>query len=218
MAVRYSRPTGLTSKAMRNLDAIADPVRLRILRHLAEHDRASGAELARAAQVHENTVRPHLQALVAAELVATRPRPADGPGRPGIDYVLAEDDTFAETDFRRLAQLLSSALMRLGADEGRLRATGEDWGRWLAGRPGVGDPRDRVPAALRQLGFAVELAGDDVRLSGCPCPLVAPDRPETVCHLAAGVMAGALAGTGLRLEAVEHHPERRRCSGRMAPA
>jgi predicted ArsR family transcriptional regulator len=212
-----SSRAGLTSTQMRALDAIADPVRLRILRHLAEHGRASGGDLAQAADVHENTVRPHLQALVAAGVLETRPRPAAGPGRPGIDYVLADDDALGDNDYLRLSELLGTALARMGPDEAQLRATGEDWGRYLAGRPGVGDARRRVPAALTQLGFAVEVSGDEVTLSGCPCPLVSPDRPEVVCHLAAGVMAGALAATGMRLAGVEHDPARRRCTGRVAP-
>lgn|SRR3954447_11173822 len=217
MAGPHSGRTGLTSAQMRNLDAIADPVRLRILRHLAEHGSASGAELAQAAEIHENTVRPHLQALVAAGVLETRPRPAAGPGRPGIDYVLADGDALADTDYLPLAELLSTALARMEPDEAQLRATGEDWGRYLAGRPGVGDARGRLPAALTKLGFAIEVSGDEVTLSGCPCPLISPDRPEVVCHLAAGVMAGALAATGLRLATVEHDPARRRCAGRIAP-
>ena len=28
----------------------------------------------------------------------------------------------------------------------------------------------------------------DVILLGCPCPLVAPDRPKMICELAAGVV------------------------------
>jgi len=45
------------------LDAVADPVRLRVVRHLARHDTATLPELAEAAGVHVNTIRGHVASL-----------------------------------------------------------------------------------------------------------------------------------------------------------
>jgi GT2 family glycosyltransferase len=52
------------------LEAIADDVRLGILRHLSQRDDATVADLARAAGAHPNTVRSRLSALEDAEVVA----------------------------------------------------------------------------------------------------------------------------------------------------
>ena len=48
---------------MSMLEAVADPVRLRILRRLSEGRTASLADLAHAAGVHVNTVRPRVAEL-----------------------------------------------------------------------------------------------------------------------------------------------------------
>ena len=51
------------------LDAVADPVRLRIVRHLADGGSATLAELADVAGVHPNTIRSHVAALEAADVL-----------------------------------------------------------------------------------------------------------------------------------------------------
>lgn len=199
---------------MLQLDAIADPVRLRILRHLTEHGRASAGELARAAEVHENTIRPHLQALEQAGVLITERRVSEGPGRPGIDYRLADEAALSTTDYRQVAALLTAALARLRPDQELLRRTGEDWGRYLLGRPGTHDIRERLPDVFERLGFHAEVRDSEVHLTGCPCPVVSPDNPHLLCELAAGVLAGALAASGSRLELghCKHDPARRDCT------
>jgi hypothetical protein len=49
---------------------------------------------------------------------------------------------------------------------------------------------------------------------GCPCPLLAPDRPDVVCTLACGVVEGALgaSGGGLRVARHDNDPRRRACT------
>ena len=51
------------------LEAVADPVRLRIVRHLAARGTASVAELSRVIGIHPNTARTHLAALEDADVV-----------------------------------------------------------------------------------------------------------------------------------------------------
>jgi DNA-binding transcriptional ArsR family regulator len=57
---------------MRVLEAVADPVRLTIVRHLARHDSATLSELADAAGVHLNTVRAHVAALERAGVLESK--------------------------------------------------------------------------------------------------------------------------------------------------
>src|SRR4051794_22958733 len=68
------------------LDAVADPVRLRIVRHLAEGGSATLAELADVAGVHLNTIRAHVTALEQADVLQSAQKPASGPGRPASEY------------------------------------------------------------------------------------------------------------------------------------
>ena len=200
------------------LDAVADPVRLRIVRHLARHDSATLAELAESAGVHVNTIRSHVASLEQVELLVSTQKAATGPGRPATEYRLADGWGLSSTDFLELAGLLAAALVRQGPDPASLRATGADWGRYLAGRPGRRDVAASLPQALERLGFLAAVDGDVVRISGCPCAVVSPDHPEVVCGLATGVVEGVLSTSGSLLRVTEHQadPDARRCTVRLA--
>jgi predicted ArsR family transcriptional regulator len=203
------------------LDAVADPVRLRIVRHLAGSGSATLTELADVAGVHLNTIRAHVAALERAEVLQSSQKAASGPGRPAVEYRLVEGWGLSSTDFLELAGLLAAALVRNAPSPDALRAIGADWGRYLAGRPGRRRDADvELPRALERLGFHAEVEGDLVRISGCPCAVVSPDHPEVVCALATGLVEGVLAASGSDRRVAEHdnHPERRRCTVRLTRA
>jgi predicted ArsR family transcriptional regulator len=199
------------------LEAIADPVRLRVVRHLDEHGPASLSELAGAAGVHVNTVRPHVMALEQSGILAGRQRTARGPGRRVIEYSLVEPLTLSANEFVGLAELLANALgrARLGAED--LRGIGADWGRYLSGRPAQRDPDAHVTSILAGFGYRVDSDQGQIRLERCLCPLIAPDSPLTVCSLMEGVAEGALAAAGreLRVARADHRPELRACRLRL---
>lgn len=199
-------------------DAIADPARLRMVRHIDEHGPASLNELADAAGVHVNTARPHVAALEERGVLVSRQRAARGPGRRVIEYSLAEPLAFSESDFIGVAELLAAALARARVDPEALRAIGAEWGRYLSGRPAERDPDEHLTAILGRLGYRVDAGGEDVRVERCLCPLVAPDSPEVVCCLMDGVVEGALAASGgrLRLASAQHDPAARSCCFRLA--
>src|SRR5919197_2496852 len=196
------------------LDAVADPVRLRIVRHLAGTGSATLTELADVAGVHLNTIRAHVAALEQADVLHSAQKPASGPGRPAVEYRLADGWGLSSTDFLELAGLLAAALVRSGPDAECLRATGADWGRYLAGRPSRRDISAALPQALERLGFHAAVDGDTVRVTGCPCAVVSPDHPEVVCGLATGVVEGVLAASGSTLRVLERvgDPRARRCT------
>jgi predicted ArsR family transcriptional regulator len=194
------------------LEAVGHPVRLRILDRLGVGP-ASITELAEAAGVHENTARAHVAALEDGGLLAAEPRPASGPGRPGVQYRLTNDGERLDQDFLGLAELLAAVISRSGATVPQLREIGQEWGRYLVGRPGRWDLAERVPAVLRRLGFEATVDGDEVHLTNCPCPIVSADRPELVCALASGVLDGVLAAAGHERRIAEefHDPAARDC-------
>src|SRR2546421_79330 len=104
MSSQSSSPVSAVGRA--GMDPPADPIRLRIVRHLAENRAATLPELAEAAGVHLNTARPHVQALEAAGVLTRESQAPHGRGRPAVDYRLMEGWSPPTTDFLGLAELL----------------------------------------------------------------------------------------------------------------
>lgn len=73
------------------LRAIADPIRIHIVRVLSQVDEATAAELARDGAASHPTLRRHLAALTVSGVVRERPGQSDGetPGRPAARFSLA---------------------------------------------------------------------------------------------------------------------------------
>src|SRR3954451_17806381 len=94
------------------LDAVADPVRLRIVRHLAENGYGTLSELAEAAGVHLNTIRAHVAALEEARVLENGQKAASWAGRPASEYRLVDGWRLSSTVFLDLAGLLAAALVR----------------------------------------------------------------------------------------------------------
>lgn len=201
------------------LELIADPMRLRVVRFLEENGRGSLRELANAAGVHANTLRPHVLELEEAGLLVSERRVLPSRrGRPGIDFRLAEGWPASGTDYLGVAELLAAALGRVGLEPDRLRAVGEEWGRYLIGRPGSYHVESELPRALGRLGFEASVTASKLELLKCPCSRVSPDQPEMMCTLAEGVIEGALAatGSGRSATAFDHDAEQRHCSAKLA--
>lgn len=201
------------------IELIADPVRLSVVRCLEERERASLGELAEAADVHPNTLRPHVLELEdAGLLVAERRMLPSRRGRPGIDYRLASGWERSSGHFLRVAELLAAAVGRAGLEADQLRAVGEEWGRYLLGRPGSYDIEAELPRVLGTLGYEANVLGGRLEMARCPCSTVAPDRPELMCLLAEGVVQGALAAAGGERSAgsFQHDAKLRRCSAKLA--
>jgi predicted ArsR family transcriptional regulator len=198
---------------MTRLDAIADPVRLAIVRFLGSRA-ASAKEIADGIGVHLNTARAHLRALVEAGVVRKAKEPRRGRGRPVVRYRIKAGWRPAGDDLLGLAQLMGTAVGR-GAAQGRARA--RRWGR-AAANAGTGTARTDLERMLSGLGFAAAVGDDELRLSGCPCPLVSPDRPASICGLVDAAIDGALERGELTAGARHHDPAGRRCCIALAPA
>src|SRR4051794_26593519 len=119
------------------IDAVADPVRARLVRRLPTNGPASLDELATAAGIHANTARAHLQALTAEGFVQRDTQPAGVPGRPRTLFSLRDDWTAPDEGFLAMAELLGAALGATKPDTRALRRLGARWGP-QAGPPGPG--------------------------------------------------------------------------------
>jgi predicted ArsR family transcriptional regulator len=199
------------------VELTADPIRLSLVRSLADRDSVSLSELAKLAGVHPNTARAHVAELErAGALVRAHARRA-GRGRPVLLYRLAEGWALPDRGEAELAELLAGLVQRLDPSSNAIDEFGREWGTFMAGRPGTRKGAPGAIAPLERLGFDVELQADDLRLRGCPCPQVSPERPELICRLATAVAEGLLRGAGTRhrIGSRHHDPSRRSCTLRL---
>jgi predicted ArsR family transcriptional regulator len=189
-------------------EAVANPIRLRIMRHLAARGPASVVELADSTGVHANTVRAHAAALERAGVLDRERSSPSGRGRPALRFRLQDDAPPPGADPHGIASVLASALGRPSGVRAlaRLRSLAAAWAR---DRPGGGA---NVVEGLARLGFRARVEGGCVELYACPCPLVAPTHPETICQLAHGAASAIL---GRQIESAAHDPDRRRCTLRL---
>lgn len=158
------------------------------------------AALVAATDLHENTVREHLDGLLHAGLVRRHRAEPSGRGRPAWLY----ESTAAASpgsEYAGLAAALAGTIARTSPDPARTATTaGEDWGHELARDRGTGpttpqEARRRVLELLDDLGFEPEAdpaEPADVRLTRCPLLEAAHRHPEVVCAVHLGIVRGAL--------------------------
>lgn len=181
--------------------------RLRILQALRfAPDELGVQELAEQVGLHTNTVRFHLERLVADGLVARRVEARSEPGRPRLAFTaIAGTGTHGDKrNYRLLADILAS-LVADAVPKAAAAATeaGRIWGRYLTDRPGPyrrtseGESVTELLRVLDDIGFTPELVQPDGRreiwLRHCPFLEVATEHREVVCSVHLGLMQGALA-------------------------
>ncbi|MEX0796525.1 MAG: MarR family transcriptional regulator [Acidimicrobiia bacterium] len=190
--------------------ALGDPTRHTIFRLIAQ--RGGGIDVARLTAelgLNHNAIRQHLGKLVDAGLVARRPAPVTGRGRPRQLYELhptIDSRWEAGGPYQRLSLLLveiirsGDAPVEVGRRAGRVAE--------LRTRPD-----DNVAAALGRAmageGFDPTLKEDDgelikFELRTCPFAETAVADPETICSLHLGLAQGlAEQFDGLAVESLE---------------
>lgn len=107
------------------------------------------AETAERLGLHPNTVRFHLDALVADGLVERRTEPPVGPGRPRTVHTARPGmDRGGPRDYRLLAGVLLARWAAAGPAGARAEAreTGHAWGRSLVGLPPRKPPSRKPPS------------------------------------------------------------------------
>lgn len=157
--------------------------------------------LASAVDSHPNTVREHLDGLVAAGLVTRFAAAPSGRGRPAWLYEAVTHDSEPPSEYAGLAAALARSIHQRSATpvEDAL-AAGTDWGRDLAARI-TPEPertataaRRRVVDLLGDMGFAPQgnASATSVRLTRCPLLEAAHQYPDVVCSVHLGLARGAL--------------------------
>ncbi|MGC5583427.1 helix-turn-helix transcriptional regulator [Ornithinimicrobium sp. W1665] len=172
-------------------------------------------DLAAATGLHENTVRFHLDRLVADGLVDRTSSAATGPGRPPLTYVARREPDEARDNYALIATVLGDALAGSTADPAAAaRESGRAWGRGRLGRavPTETDgwsweaALDRLVVVQQDEGFAPEVddgpGGAVLRVHHCPFLALSRQDRTLPCSVHLGLIEGVLgeAGTVERLE------------------
>ncbi|MDO8147486.1 helix-turn-helix domain-containing protein [Isoptericola sp. b515] len=174
----------------------------------------TSAALARAAGLHQNTVREHLDALVERGLATRQAAAPAGRGRPAWLYRATDADPDAASEYAGLATALAEAIHRGPHPVDEAVAAGQGWGRDLARQRGA--TPDRTAAAARRevvemfdgMGFAPEAdaRAATVRLTRCPLLEAAHRYPDVVCGVHLGLARGALEEYGADPDAADLVP------------
>ena len=183
--------------------------------------------------VHPNTVRFHLDSLVAYDQVEQAEHGRKGPGRPPLMFqAVRQMDRGGVRHYRVLAEILSTALAAERNPRAKAMAAGRAWGRELDSRlessqaaaTGAEDAIDRLVGALDELGFAPERrtfnGKQQVGLRHCPFLELAETRASVVCPIHLGLMQGALEtwAAPVSVDRLDAFVEPDLCLAHIAPA
>lgn len=166
-------------------------------------------------ELHENTIREHLEGLVASAHAERVPLIPKGRGRPSFGYrsrtdFLAQIEPQAR-EYASLALVLARKFAAFGTDTRSIAiSAGEDWaGEFVYSK---NEPirskvavRQRVREILESLGFSPKSnsKGNLIDLQSCPLLAAAHLEPEIVCSVHLGLVRGLISQSGEDPERVE---------------
>lgn len=189
------------------LKALGDNTRYAIYLELARSARPlATADISESLALHPNTVRPHLERMREAGLLAVEVGGRGDVGRPQHRYSIAANAPslgFEPPTMPVLARMVLAMAARLQASADDAEAVGRTEGATRA-RPYQQAPStlEALVSDLDRLGFdPVVTEADDpdaavVAFSHCPFAEFAQTHPELVCGLHRGLVAGFVAEMG----------------------
>ncbi len=146
--------------------------------------------------LHANTIRGHLDVLMAAGSISRTTADAHGRGRPRWLYQL---DTPGRSPFQVLAEALSMELTQ-SADPAMAGRAAERWARALPELPASQSPDEAVTQtteSLNRLGFNAQAnpTGDAVSITNCPYSELVATNPG-ICDIHTALVGRLLEQTG----------------------
>ncbi|BCZ25227.1 transcriptional regulator [Mycobacterium senriense] len=176
---------------------------MRLLR--ASPDPMSIAGIAAELSVHPNTVRFHLDSLVADGQVEHVELDRKGPGRPPLMFrAVRQMDRGGPRHYRLLAEILATAFATERDPGPKALAAGRAWGQKMDAElhpvpddaGGAEEAIAHLIDVLDELGFAPERRVSDgeqqVGLRHCPFLELAENSSSVVCPVHLGLMQGAM--------------------------
>ena len=146
--------------------------------------------------LHPNTLRGHLDVLLASGEVTRTVAESEGRGRPKWIYTAARK---AASPFQFLAEALTSLLER-SADPQIAESAAESWAHAIPDLPVADSPDEAVAEAvdaLNRLGFTAEASpvGDSIAVTNCPYAALVDEHP-VICDIHAAMVGRLLVQTG----------------------
>ncbi|MEV0769539.1 helix-turn-helix transcriptional regulator [Nocardia salmonicida] len=185
-------------------------------------------ELAARLDVHPNTVRFHLEALVTAGQAERVESPRIGPGRPPQVFRAHPGmDPAGPRNYRLLADILTAQFAAEPDPAARAVRAGQAWGKDLAASttaPAATAEQavDDMVRMLDDLGFEPDTddARTRIRLRHCPFLDLAASHATVVCPLHLGLMQGVLQGRSapVTVDRLEPFAAPDLCLAHLAPA
>lgn len=190
----------------------------RILQVIETADAPLGVEgIVERTGLHANTVRGHLDVLLAAGSIAREVADTGGRGRPRWLYRAAAPQA---SPYQFLAQALSAQLARSDGAE-FAEAAAERWSQALPELPIAFSPDEAVDEAtdaLNRLGFnaIASPVGDAISITGCPYAELVDDNP-VICDIHTALVVRLLEQTGqpVELESMDIWARRGMCVARL---
>ena len=175
------RHTAAREQLLRTLEAQTAPV--------------SVTALSRATGLHENTVRGHLDQLLADGHATRSPAPAEGRGRPA--WLWRPTRHGPASPYAALAGVLAETIARTSPHPAETaHEAGLSWGRRLLPDlpvgPGLRTDRERVLRVMEDQGFDPADEGEHIALRRCPLLEAAQQHPEVVCAVHRGLVDALL--------------------------
>lgn len=159
----------------------------------------TASQVAAELNLHHNTAREHLDALVERNLIERSASAPNGRGRPAWRYSAATEvePNPNVREYIGLVSALTTHMERTARDPvADALDAGAAWGRSIAGRlqPQDRDGKSVIVAELESLGFEprVEPDATEIALRRCPLLDAALSSPEIVCNVHLGLVRGAL--------------------------
>jgi predicted ArsR family transcriptional regulator len=179
--------------------------------------------------VHPNTVRFHLETLVAdGQVEQVRPT-RKGPGRPALIFrAVRQMDRGGTRHYQMLAEILATGLAAEGNPALKAQAAGREWGHRLQSESpsaaSADEAIDRLLGILDDIGFAPERRKSDgteqIGLRHCPFLELAENQARVICPVHLGLMQGALEAWSapVTVDRLEPFVQPDLCLAHLAPA
>ena len=168
--------------------------------------------------LHANTVRGHLDVLLAGDVISREPAESPGRGRPRWLYRAASPKS---SPFQFLAQALTVQLARADSVEFAEGAAAR-WAQALPDLPVAFSPDEAVAEtteALNRLGFnaIASPVGDAISVTGCPYADLVDDNP-VICDIHTALVVRLLDQTEqpVKLESMDIWARRGMCVARLS--
>ncbi len=186
------------------------------------------AQLAADLAVHPNTVRFHLDTLLAEGRVERVEPDHRRPGRPPLLFrPVRRMNPGGPRRYRMLAEILTVGLAGDPDASSKALDAGRAWGRRLGSETktahGPAEPVHQLVGLLDELGFEPErnhvVGAGQVGLRHCPFLELAENRSAVVCPIHLGLMQGALQSWNapVTVDRLEPFAEPDLCLARLAP-